>query len=54
MKESKIINYIEINGQDVRMDSLPEKERLEIRERLAATFARAAGYRIEKSDSETA
>ncbi len=45
MREPVIVNYIEINGEDVPMDSLPPEERRKIAERLQDNLMAAAGYR---------
>ncbi len=45
MGEPKIINYIEVEGEDVLFDSLPEDERKSKAEEIQIRMMSAAGYR---------
>ena len=41
----KIINYIEIDGEQVLFDSLPEERRKEISQKLLDNFMGAVGFK---------
>lgn len=43
--ELKIINYIEISGEEVLFDSLPEEKRRSIAEAIQDRMMSTAGYR---------
>lgn len=45
MGEIKIVNYINIDGKDVLLDSLPEDVKTEIAIKLTNNFMRGIGYR---------
>lgn len=45
MAEIKIINYIEIDGKDVRLDEQPEEEQIRICQKLQDQSMMAVGYR---------
>lgn len=45
MKEATFTNYIEIDGQELRMDMVPEEERLRIAILSADRLMEAAGFR---------
>lgn len=51
MGKYKIINYIEINGEDVRMDSLPEQELKRIAQILQDNVMIPLGYRRKKEEA---
>lgn len=48
MQGYKVTNYIEINGEDVHMDSLPEQEIKRIAYRLQDNAMIPLGYRRKK------
>jgi len=48
MAEPAIVNYIEINGQDVLMDSLSDQQRKEISEMLTTKIIQAARFKEDK------
>ena len=45
MSEPKIINYLEINGKEVRLDLLDEVQRREAAERLQLRMMGAVGFK---------
>lgn len=45
MKEYGFTNYIEIDGKDVRMDSLSEEEQIRIATALQERMMESAGFR---------
>lgn len=44
MKKLKYVNYVSINGEYVRMDSLSEEEKKEIGQKLNERALSAIGY----------
>lgn len=44
MDKPKIVNYIEIDGEDVLFASLPEEQRREIAEIIQDRIMKSAGY----------
>lgn len=45
MNDPKIVNYIEIDGEDVLFESLPEEKRREIAEKIQERIMYVAGYK---------
>lgn len=43
--ELQIVNYIDLYGEDVRMDSLPDEKRKKIAEQLQDVLMLRAGYK---------
>lgn len=50
MREYSFTNYIEIDGKDVPMDSLSEKERKTIAYAMQRRMIAAAGLQVRKKD----
>lgn len=49
MSDTKFINYVEINGQDVPLDTLTAEERRRIAILLSDRFMAAAGFKRKKA-----
>lgn len=45
MRKYEIVNYIEIDGKDVRMDAISEEEKQIIQQKLPDSLMIPAGYK---------
>ncbi len=47
MEEISIVNYVEIDGQEVLLEKLSPEKRKEISETIQERFMKAAGYKCQ-------